>query len=290
MKPSIAIVGCGKVGTSLGRFLKQAGYPLSGVAGKRLESIRRAAELIGVETFSARPWEMTVSADVVFITTPDSAIEDACRKIAAHGGFKSGAVVLHCSGSLPSTLLASAGTAGCFIGSLHPLQSFAGDPTGESPFRGIIAAVEGDAEAVTSARRIATDLGAHVIAIRTEAKSLYHAAAVVSSNYLVVLLDIALQLMASAGIEKDAAVQILYPLIHGTLRNLEKSAPPAALTGPISRGDAATVKDHLSAMAEKLPALTAPYKTLGRHAVGLARARGRVPEEKLHALETLLKE
>ncbi len=288
MKPSFAIVGCGKVGTSLGWFLSKRGYALTGVATRSPESAEAAARLVGTECFSDKPWEVTLPADIVFITTPDAAIAGTCRDIQAHGGFRKNAVVLHCSGSLPSTILRSEGGSDYHTGSLHPLQSFAALKTDSNPFRGIIAAVEGDTAAATVAREIARDLGAVCLEIKTEAKALYHASAVVASNYLVSLMDLSLRLMAAAGITGKNAIDVLYPLIRGTLGNIEKVGIPAALTGPISRGDVETVADHLAEMTSKTPELIPLYKSLGRHTIQLALDKGGLSSDKAEKLEALL--
>jgi predicted short-subunit dehydrogenase-like oxidoreductase (DUF2520 family) len=288
MKPSFAIVGCGKVGTSLGWFLSKRGYPPAGVAGRHLESARTAADIIGTDIFSDKPWEITGRADIVFITTPDDAIAETCRGIIGQNGLKENSVVLHCSGSLPSTILSTGERSDIHIGSLHPLQSFASIKTDRNPFRDIIAAVEGDETAVQIARGIATDLGAICIEIKTEAKPLYHAAAVVASNYLVSLMDLSFRLIAAAGITGSDAVRVLYPLVKGTLGNIEKIGIPNALTGPISRGDVETVADHLNRMLTEVPELVSIYKSIGRHTVGLAVDKGTLSEEKALELRNLL--
>jgi predicted short-subunit dehydrogenase-like oxidoreductase (DUF2520 family) len=288
MKPSFAIVGCGKVGTSLGWFLSKRGYPLMGVAARRHETAEAASKLVGTDRFSDKAWEITSESDIVFITTPDGAIADTCREIAEHGAFKENAVVLHCSGSLPSTIL-SAGKHGNFhSGSLHPLQSFATFKTDWNPFRGIIAAVEGEPAAIAAARDIASDLGAVCLEIKTEAKALYHASAVVASNYLVSLMDLSLRLMAAAGITGKDALRVLSPLINGTLSNIDKVGIPDALTGPISRGDSETVTDHLNEMEKATPELISLYKSLGQHTVKLALDKGTLSQEGAETLKALL--
>jgi predicted short-subunit dehydrogenase-like oxidoreductase (DUF2520 family) len=290
MKPSFAIVGSGKVGTSLGWFLSRRGYPLVGIAGRNRETAEAAARLVGTDVFTDRAWEITPRAEVVFITTPDGAISGTCEELLKNDGFKENAVVLHCSGSLPSTILSFGEKGRYHTGSLHPLQSFAAFKTDWNPFRGIIAAVEGDAEAIAVAREMANDLGATPLEIRTEAKSLYHAAAVVASNYLVSLMDLSLRLMADAGISGKNAIDVLYPLVRGTLSNIEEVGIPEALTGPIARGDVETVTDHLTKMATATPDLIPIYKSLGRHTIKLALDKKTVSQSAAKKLREILKE
>jgi len=270
MKPSVAIVGCGRVGTTLGYRLRTLGYPVSGISSRSQESIRRAAVLLETEHFSLNPWDITREADAIFITTPDDAIEETCSRIAANGGFPKNATVFHCSGSQPSTILSAATTCGALIGSMHPLQSFAGIETDRNPFEGIIMAVEGDEAAVFLATAMAEDLGSRCLSIRTDAKTLYHASAVVASNYLVTLADFAFQLLEKAGISERDAYDVLSPLIMGTLANIRQTGAKPALTGPIARGDTEIIKSHLREIGAQTPALLSLYRILGRHTVGIA--------------------
>ena len=279
-KPSFAVVGCGKVGTSLARHLSRAGYPAAATVSRRAVSAERAARLSGAPRYGTEPANYTAEAGMVLITTPDGAIEETCRQIADQGGFASGVVVLHCSGALPSTILGPAREAGAFVGSLHPLQSFASISAERNPFQQIIFAVEGDAQALVTAEAAARDLGGRSLRVKTEAKGLYHAAAVAASNYLVSLVDMAFGLLSSAGISEEQAPEILTPLIEGTLANIRRLGPPRALTGPIARNDHQTVLRHLGEMRRFQPQLEKLYAALGRHTVDVARRGGHLaPDE-----------
>ena len=278
MKPSFAIVGCGKVGTVLGTFLAAAGYRAAGFASKSLSSAKRAAKRIQSDHFSDVPWEITRNADVVFITTPDGDIVDTCNSISHHRGFANKAVVLHCSGALPSTILSTAKQCGALIGSMHPLQSFASADYDINPFQGIIVTLEGETEAVKTAKEIATDLGGTSVIILTQAKTLYHASAVVASNYLVTLLNLAFRLIEAAGIADQNAFDVLRPLVEGTLSNIERVGIPEALTGPIVRGDVKTVERHVEEIELKTPELLDLYKTLAYYTIDIAKAKGTISE------------
>lgn len=288
MKPSVAIVGCGKVGTSLGMWIAKNGYAIAGVASKSLSSAERAAKLIQTDRFTQTASEVTRDADIVFLTTPDGVITDACGHIAKDSGFKENAVVLHCSGAQPSTLLRPAKSCGARIGSMWPMQSFASAKTDVNPFEGIIVALEGEDDAVDTARQIASALGATSYTIRTDAKMLYHASAVVASNYLVTLLGLAFKLTGAAGIAATDAYEVLKPLVNGTLSNIERVGIPDALTGPISRGDVKTVEQHLDAIGSKTPELLSLYRTLGLHTIGIARDAGTLSEETAAELGEML--
>ena len=286
-KPAVAIVGCGKVGTSLARCLCRAGYPVAGVASRSLASARQCAETVGVERFTDQPEAITRLADLVLLTTPDDAIAGACQAICENQGFRPGTVVLHCSGALPSTLLATAQDAGASIGTMHPLQSFASREITGNPFQGVVISVEGGDRAVAAARAMAQDLEAVCVKIRTEAKTLYHASAVVASNYLVTVMGLAFDLLEGAGIPRGDLFPILSPLIRGTLANIEKQGIPEALTGPVARGDVETVTAHLEQIGALRPELLPLYQSLGRATVEVASAKGLDPD-KARALARLL--
>ncbi|MGB5158239.1 Rossmann-like and DUF2520 domain-containing protein [Desulfobacterium sp. N47] len=287
MKPSFSIVGCGRVGTALAKFLAEAGYTPAGFASKSLSSAKRTALLIGSTNFTDVLWEAT-KADIVFITTPDGAIEEVCSSIANNKGFSRESIVLHCSGALTSNVLLSAKVCGASIGSMHPLQSFAS--TGEygiNPFSGIVTSVEGDKKAVDAASIIVKDLGSVCISIKTDAKILYHASAVVASNYLVTLLDLSLNLIGQAGVPAKEAFMGLKPLIQGTLSNIEKMGIDDALTGPIARGDIQTIENHLSEIGSKTPNLLPLYKILGLHTIEIAKAKKTLTDSAAKRLKEL---
>jgi predicted short-subunit dehydrogenase-like oxidoreductase (DUF2520 family) len=290
MKPSFAIVGCGRTGSALGFFLRHAGYPLHAMVSRTLASAAKAADWAGAERFGATAPELIRDADVIFLTTPDGVIEEACSGLVEMGAIRKGVVVMHCSGSLPSTILDAARQVGAKTGSMHPLQSFAAVQKERNPFEGIIVAVEGDAEAVAVARQMATDLGAISLAIRTESKTLYHASAVVASNYLVTLMDFAFQLLGQAGIEMEDAFKVLGPLVRGTLNNIEKAGPVKSLTGPIVRGDLETVRQHIAGIAAQAPHLLRLYKMMGIYTVNVGVANGGLIRERADEIKRLLEE
>jgi len=288
MKPGFSIVGCGRLGITLAKVLSEKGYPAKGFASRTLASAQKAAERSGSDNVGTDPVSATRDADMIFITTPDGLIGSVCQSMARSGAFRPGHMVFHCSGSLPSTILESAKECGATIGSIHPLQSFASVLLDRNPFEGIIVAVEGDEKAVAAGLDIAKDLGSKGLTIKTQAKTMYHASAVVASNFMVTLVDFAYQLLSVAGIDSKDAYSVLGPLIEGTLANIKQVGPVNALTGPIVRGDVGTVSDHLREITEKTPQLLELYRILGKHTVEIAKKRGSLSEESLDGLTQLM--
>jgi predicted short-subunit dehydrogenase-like oxidoreductase (DUF2520 family) len=207
--------------------------------------------------------------------------------ISGHRGFEENAVAIHCSGALSSEILSSARECGAMVASLHPLQSFASADQAVSLVPGSFCTIEGDRDALLIVRQIVEDLGGTVLEIAAEKKTLYHAGAVAASNYLVTLIHLALKLNEAAGLPGDTSFNALLPLIRGTLANIRAKGIPCALTGPVARGDVATVSGHVKAIEKDAPELLPLYSCLGLCTVDLAKAKGtlnRVAAEKLVAL------
>jgi len=200
-------------------------------------------------------------------------IESVCESISKQNGFSPASVVLHCSGAHASTILNSARKSGASIGSMHPLQSFASVDITQNPFKGIRVAIEGDSMAVSTSAQMARDLEALPLQILTEGKPLYHAAAVVASNFLVTLMGAALRLIQQAGVPADEAFAVLRPLIEGTLANIDRSGVHQALTGPVVRGDVQTVETHIQAIGKAMPDLL-PFYTCLVHYTAVQAAEG----------------
>jgi predicted short-subunit dehydrogenase-like oxidoreductase (DUF2520 family) len=227
---------------------------------------------------------------VVFITTPDDAIQSTCERIAQHNGFEKDSVVIHCSGALSSAILLSARHCQARVATLHPLQSFASAEQAEKLVSGSYFAVEGDEVALPVVRQLVADLNGVLLEITPEGKTLYHAAAVVASNYLVTLVHAAQALNRSAGMSPELSFKALHPLIQGTLKNIGSKGIPEALTGPIARGDVETVRAHLKTIEEQTPELLAIYMVLGRCTVDLAKAKGSLDDKAAEELVRILED
>ena len=289
-KPRVAVIGAGRVGSALAVALAPKGYPVVGVASRTRASAARLASLVGAP-LCASPAAAVKEADVVFITTPDRAIARVAAEIARHNGFRAGQIVAHTSGALRAGILAPARETGAVVASMHPLQSFAGVDQAVRNLPGSYFFLEGDADAVRSLANIVHDLGGRYITLEPHNKALYHAAACIASNYLVSLLHMAVELLACCGVPRREAPSLLRPLIEGTLNNIQDVGLPAALTGPVARGDVATIREHLEALAalRAAPGIAEQYRSLGRYTVDLARAGGHIERATSEQIKELLK-
>jgi len=289
-KHKFSVIGCGRVGICLATFLFKKAYEPVGFFSKSRTSAQAARTAAGCGTVFDTAADCARAGDIVFITTPDGIIESVCGDLVQQDALGPKAMVFHLSGAHSSEILTQAKLAGAVVGSIHPLQSFAPyEPGQASPFEGINISVEGDPDAVSQGKDIAAALGAQAFAIPTESKTLYHASAVVASNYLVTLVRFALTLLMETGLREDVAFEILSPLIQGTLRNIGSRGCTLALTGPVARGDHETVSRHIADIDEKIPEFSALYRLLGTHTLDIAGAGEGLTEETEKMLSHLFK-
>ncbi len=288
MHHRFAIIGAGTVGRALARLLVGRDYEFLGAASRSIQSARDACEFAGAGRATTDAAVLARESDLVFITTPDDAVGDVCAHLGRARALRAEAVVAHCSGALSSNVLGDARSCGAHVGSLHPLQTLASPAQAVALLPGSYCCIEGDEAAVEVLECVARALDMHPLRIRTEAKPLYHAAAIVSSNYLVALQAAALKLAVAAGIDRADALPALLPLIKGTVSNVEALGIPAALTGPIARGDLGTVRRHMELLVAEVPDLLDLYRVLGRETVEVARDRGTLSRDAAAELLDLL--
>jgi predicted short-subunit dehydrogenase-like oxidoreductase (DUF2520 family) len=268
----LGVIGAGAVGTALARLLFAAGWRAGGVACRRFSSAERAVRRLGAGRPVGSNAEAARGADLLLVSVPDRSIREVAGEVAAAGAIHPGALALHCSGALTSEELAPLRAGGASVGSLHPLQTFAGADDSGDRVRESFLFYEGDEP--YRIRAVALDLGGKPLPIRAGDKVLYHAGAAAACNLGVAMVDLGVRLMAAAGIGRDDALKALLPLLRGTVSNLAAVGLPAALTGPVARGDAETVRAHLAAIRAAAPDLLAAYTEATRHAARIAAEGG----------------
>jgi predicted short-subunit dehydrogenase-like oxidoreductase (DUF2520 family) len=229
------------------------------------------------------------AADVWLITTPDRRIAAACEALAASGLLRRDDVVVHCSGALASSELASAAALGAHVASVHPLKTFATPGDAVLTFDGTPCVAEGDPAALSVLQPAFEQIGARVLHIASASKTLYHAASVIVCNYLVALIESGLRCYGSAGIAREDAAALIEPIVRETVDNVFKVGTARALTGPIARGDDGVVARHLHALAATDPHAARIYRELGLVAAELSREQGGAEAEALARIEALLR-
>jgi predicted short-subunit dehydrogenase-like oxidoreductase (DUF2520 family) len=283
-----SIVGAGRLGTALGAALVRRGWRIALIVDADPRSAREGRRLIGAGRATTALGPSSRPGDVVIVAVPDGAVGRVAAALARSGLSWTGRTVLHTSGLLPARALEPLRRRGARTASLHPAQTFSRKDTPASAFKGITWGIEGGPEAVETAGSIVRGLGGHVLLLSEKNKPLYHAACALASNAFVALEWTAGGLLRTAGIEGKDAFKILLPLVQGTLQNVKNFGLEKALTGPVVRGDAATVGKHLEALRGD-PAAGEIYRVMGRQVLGLARRSG-LPESKVRALRRLLED
>jgi predicted short-subunit dehydrogenase-like oxidoreductase (DUF2520 family) len=271
---TLNIIGAGHVGRVFGRVFAAAGcFAVQDVLTRKLASAQQAADFIGSGRAVGSMAELR-RADVIMLAVGDDQIAPVCAELAA-AHLLAGVIVFHCSGALSSLQLQDAARAGAFVASVHPIRSFADPEAVARSFDGTYCGVEGDAAALAVLDQGLRACGARPVAIDVSAKTVYHAAAVFASNYLVTLVDAALRAYQAAGIPEPVARELAQPLAMETLANAFRLGPAAALSGPIARGDMATVARQQRAVEQWDGAAGQLYQALVAPTADLARRKHR---------------
>ncbi|MFI4963377.1 MAG: Rossmann-like and DUF2520 domain-containing protein, partial [Legionellales bacterium] len=241
----VNIIGAGNLGKTIGHLLvKNQLVSIAGLCNTSKKSVDASIKFIGDGRYFPSI-NLLPAADITCITTPDYLIEEACIALSKNPLLKQGSIVFHCSGSLTSDILKPVLDKGCYVASVHPMRSFAQPELSVEHYQGTYCAIEGETQAKTILSRLFEAIGSTTYEINKEKKSVYHAAGVFASNYLVTLAQQSLECLKEAGVEQETAMHLIINLMQGSVSNLEKTASPAAsLTGPIQRGDVSTVKKH----------------------------------------------
>jgi predicted short-subunit dehydrogenase-like oxidoreductase (DUF2520 family) len=296
-KTPIGIAGAGRLGQALGRLLRDRGQPVAAIAGRDPGRTATAAAFIYNDVLLKDVLPVSYSdlpshAARILICVPDDALPAVTTTLAAQGHID---IALHTCGSRGPEALAALESRGASCATLHPLQ------TVTTPEQGL-ADLPGSSFGITSASGSDTDsspalewaleivrlLDGHTLTIAPENRPLYHAAAVMASNYIATMLDASVILMGLAGVPAEAALQALGPLVRASVNNSLAMGPVQALTGPIERGDEHTVAAHLHALDNAPESVRQLYRQAGLHAIEVARRK--TPAIDRGKIESLLRQ
>lgn len=284
--PRVGLIGAGTLGSGLALALAATGYRIAGVASRTQASAAALAARIPGCAASEGPQELSDICDLVFITTPDGVI----NQVASRVEWRPGQGVVHCSGAFSLELLEPASRWGAATGAFHPFQTFACLESAEDALdrmRGVGFAVEGQGWVEAFLKDLASRLGGKAIAVSPGDRALYHASAVLACGYLVALLKAAADLWGAMGVPREVALPVILPIATATLANVSRAGIEASVTGPVVRGDIATIQRHLEALEERAPRLLPVYCSLALESLPLAEAR--VDQDSLDAMEQLVK-
>lgn len=275
----IGIVGAGKVGCSIGKYLKEHGVSVAGYSSRTKESVESAATFTDTTAYHSLR-ELLAASDILFITTSDDAISQVWEAVA--GESVQGKIFCHFSGSLSSAVFSNGKERGVSVCSIHPMYAFSSKFTSYEKLNQVIFTMEGDQEALAVVKPLFEGLGNHVCVIDQEKKGRYHAAASMVSNMMIGLYQMGADMLKDCGFSTEEARELIAPLVQGNIQTLLSSTPEQALTGPIERGDAATVTGHLALLSEEEKAV---YVSLGQVLTGIASRKN--PERDYFAIRRL---
>jgi predicted short-subunit dehydrogenase-like oxidoreductase (DUF2520 family) len=289
MNKSIALIGPGRVGSTITKFLAQAGYPISAVIGRDQQRAEDACRFIGCSlTVATTELTRCTDADIILLGVPDDQIASVCQTMSdicpPDNKF-----LIHFSGLLPASTMLNDATNSEHLLSLHPLFPFANREQAYTKLRGCACALEGSSQARAIGQQLVASFSGQAFEITADDKPLYHCAASIASNFLVTLLESAKNMMHLCGIKNEQLSATLMPLIRATLDNIESMPPEQGLTGPIVRGDCGTVACHIQTLMERSQQTTPLYRHLGQETLKLARRSGRLDSEKATLMEALLR-
>ncbi|WP_337461465.1 DUF2520 domain-containing protein [Jutongia sp.] len=264
----IGIIGAGKVGTTLGKYLSIHGKNVTGFYSRTHESADEAATFAETETYSSL-CKLVEKNDVIFITTPDGVIHQVWGEL-LHQDI-SNRIICHFSGSLSSHVFSGREEAGASGISMHPMYAFSDKFHSYEQFHTAYLTLEGDPEAVAVMKPMWEAIGHHVLTLKAEDKIKYHAAAAMASNEMLGLMQASLDILSECGFSEKDSMALLTPLVQGNIASMLEKGCVNALTGPVERGDAQTVRKHLQALEGSKAGKI--YQSLGSTMVELAKRR-----------------
>lgn len=245
---NIGIIGAGKVGVSVGRYLKDNNIQISGFYDIDSENAAFAAQFTQTDCFSELK-ELVKVSDTLFITTPDTVIGSVWDCIIKNKNMSvKNKIVCHFSGALSSDVFTDSQSTGAFVCSIHPMLAFSDKLTSYRIPANTFFALEGDETAVSAIKSLFESLGNTVCRIDKRKKSLYHTAASVLSNELVALIDMGYSLLEQCGFSREEAVGATQNLVSGNVKSVLENGCVNALTGPVERNDLQTIKKHVESL------------------------------------------
>lgn len=265
---NIGIIGAGKVGVSVGRYLKENNIQIAGFYDIDCDNAAFAAQFTETDCFSELK-ELVMVSDTLFITTPDAVIGSVWDCIKNNMSVQN-KIVCHFSGALSSDVFTDSQSTGAGVCSIHPMLAFSDKLTSYRIPANTFFALEGDETAVSALKSLFESLGNIVCRIDKSKKSLYHTAASVLSNELVAVLDMGYSLLEECGFSRDEAVKATHNLVLGNVNSVLENGCVKALTGPVERNDLQTVKKHVESLKGEDRQI---YILLAKHLVKLAKVK-----------------
>ncbi|MDU4884147.1 MAG: DUF2520 domain-containing protein [Clostridium celatum] len=260
-------IGAGKVGFSLGKYLKENNIDISGYYSKSQHSSKEAAIFTNTRQYNNLE-DLIKNSDTIFITTPDNKIADVWNEIKRLPIKEK--LICHCSGSISSEVFSNINNHGAYGYSIHPMFAISDKYNSYKNLSQAFITIEGHEKHIKYLKRLFLHLGNDVTVINKDNKILYHAASVTVSNLVLGLINNSINYLEECGFTQEMAIKALYPLIENNLRNVKERGAVNSLTGPIERGDLSTVINHLNVIPEEDKEL---YRLLSKNILKIAKVK-----------------
>ena len=256
----VGLIGAGRAGTVVARALERVGHPCVAVDAISDAAKSRAGALLPSADIRDAV-DVCAAADLVIIAVPDSAIESVVTGLVANGAITSRHLVMHLSGAHGTTVLAPAVTTGATVMAVHPAMTLHGRAEDVQRLQHCPFAITAEGEAVHIAQALVLEMGGEPVVIDEADRVLYHAALAHASNHSVTVFAQSMELLSSIGVTSPGEYlrQLVDASVEGALRDGDR-----ALTGPIARGDFATVRQHLAALSDSPQNIRQTYIALAR--------------------------
>lgn len=285
---AISIVGLGRVGAALGEALDSIGHTIAAISAPRSAQSAQHHQYVLPHVPRCSVAETVASAHVVLLCVPDDVLPQVCQDVAQQ--WRPGQIVMHTSGRHGLAVLAPAAQAGALTAAIHPAMTFTGMGLDVTRLAGCRFAVTAHQLLLPLIKALVQSLGGVPLVVADQLRPAYHAALCHSANYLVTLVAQAQELLGDCDIaDSDDIRGLLEPLLTAALSE-SLGAGVSALTGPIARGDCGTVAEHLAALADSAPDISATYRALGRATAHRAAQAGRISNGTSRQLHQVLGE
>jgi len=280
----IGIIGVGRLGFHLAIMLKEADYQISIVIDKdtykAIKCMNECNALVSSDSISDIDNDVTI----LLICVQDDNISDIAEKLAYNDNLNKNIIVCHTSGLHTSNILNAVNKKDIHRCSFHPCFSFT-EENDKLP-EDIYYAIEGDDEGYARLAAVAECLGGKPFRINKNEKAVYHTACSMASNFLVALMQMVDDLLKENIETKNS--DFIWPLVKGTLYNIQQKGINDSLTGPIIRGDAKTIEQHLITLKHFDKAVVDLYIFLCRRLLDIVKDKG-LPKEDIRKIEKIFK-
>jgi len=272
MKMKIGFIGAGKLGTSLALAMSYSGYKINLINSNNSSSSNALSAFMPKSRATSVAQDIADRCELIFLTTPDDtlgAIVDSIK-------WNKKNMVVHCSGATSLSCLKPIEILGGKIGTFHPLQTFPQKNLPENILRGITFAIDSESSITELLKSIAIKLGSKAIILDPEDRALYHASATMVCGFITSIINLSIQLWKDFPGGTEGALESLEPLIQTTFNNVKQIGPAQAYTGPIIRGDIATISSHLEAIAPLKKEVQDIYTSLCNYGVEIGLETGKL--------------